>query len=278
MGIESSFIDYFRNVFATSSPQGMEGVLETLAPSVTSSMNAFLLKEVTPVEVKRAVFQLGAWKAPRPDGFPALFYQTHRNIVGEKVTQAVTHFFNISVMDPRINFTHIVLIPKIANPRKVLDFLPISLWNVLYKVVSRVLIDRLKAIMPLIISECQSAFIKGRLITNNILLAYEASHSMKHSQAMKGSMAIKLDMSKAYDHLEWPFIRAVMAKIGFESRWIELIMSCVTMASYSILINGEAKGAITPTRGVRQGDPLSPYLFILCVEAFSNLLMREKVL
>lgn len=256
------FVDYFHKLFSTSNPV-FGGVIESMQRVVTDEMNSKLLKNVSPEEVKEAVFQMGPWKAPGPDGYPAMFYQAYWGIVGEKVINAVQHFFISGCMDPKINVTHIVLVPKSSNPKKVSDFRPISLCNVLYKVISRIIVNRLKGLMPMLISENQSAFIKGRMITDNILLAYETVHAMKHRQGAKGAIAVKLDMSKAYDRIEWSFIEAVLEKMGFAGGWIRLIMQCISTPSYSILLNGEAKDRIIPSRGIRQGDPLSPYLFII---------------
>jgi hypothetical protein len=91
-----------------------------------------------------------------------------------------------------------------------------------------------------------------------------------------GYMGFKLDMSKAYDRVEWKFLEALMLRMGFDVRWIYLIMQCVTSVQYSVIINGSPVGKIRPSRGIRQGDPISPYLFIICAEALSALIMRAE--
>ena len=156
------------------------------------------------------------------------------------------------------------------------EFHPISLCNVLYKIYSKVLANRLKKFLPSLITKHQSVFAKEKLTSDNIMVAFETLHHMKHCNSRKhGFMAIKLDMSKAYDKVEWVYLERLMERMDFCSRWITLMMSCVRMVSYSIMVNGEPIGMIHPSRGIRQGDPLSPFLFLLCMEGLHALIKHS---
>ncbi|KAM2345316.1 hypothetical protein ACFXTH_009215 [Malus domestica] len=155
------------------------------------------------------------------------------------------------------------------------QYRPIALCNVIYKVIAKVLTNRLKTVMPKVISDNQSAFVAGKQIQDNILVVHEILHSLLHQK--KGDqtgMAIKLDMAKAYDRVEWVFLLSMMAKLGFAPLFCNWIKECISTASFSILVNGNPTGLVLPERGLRQGDPLSPYLFLLCTEGLSMLIRR----
>jgi exonuclease III len=275
--IEGAFLRHFQGLFQTSNPSNVDQCLAHLPRCVTTAMNEELLRIVEEEEILAAVQQMAPLKSPGPDGFPTCFFQDNWEEVGSEVCRAVLGFFETGRLDGNINHTHVALIPKLANPTRVTEYRPISLCNVLYKIVSKVLANRLKIILPEIISSNQSAFIPGHLISDNILVAYETLHSM-HSRmwGKEGYMVIKLDMSKAYDRVEWSFLEAVMRRMGFKRRWIALIMECITTVTYSIIVNGQSVGHIHPSRGLRQGDPISPYLFLLCAEVLSSQLQQAE--
>uniref|UniRef100_A0A803PLN3 Reverse transcriptase domain-containing protein n=1 Tax=Cannabis sativa TaxID=3483 RepID=A0A803PLN3_CANSA len=176
-----------------------------------------------------------------------------------------------------INDTLLCLIPKVSKPTRMTEFRPISLCNVVYKIVAKCLAGRMKQSLHQAISEEQSAFIGGRLIQDNAIVGFESLHCTKTKRFGNGKkMALKLDMSKAYDRVEWNFLVTMMRGLGYEEKWIEKIMRCVESVSFSVLINGEKIGNFQPTRGLRQGDSLSPYLFLLCSEGLSCLIHNAE--
>ena len=276
MQIKDIVVDYFHSLFSSSHPTKQSDIFETIKPSVTQEMNEQLLKPFIREQVEVALHQMEPITAPGPDGMPPLFYQSFWNLLGNDISSAVLDCLNNCNIPKVINHTNITLIPKVKSPEFITDFRPISLCNVVYKLVSKVLANRLKVVLSAVVFENQIAFQAGRLITDNILMASETLHYMKHHQrGSSGFMVLKLDMSKAYNWVEWVFLQGMMKQMGFDARWIALIMECITTVSYSILINGEPLDIFHPTRGLRQGHPLSPYLFLICSEGLHSLLQKD---
>ena len=241
---------------------------------ISSDLNNQLEREFTVWEVQKAIKEMAPLKPPSSDGMRPLFYQHYWDTIGNDVTQSVLHFLNSACLPENLNHTFITLIPKKNSPEYASDFRPISLCNVLYKIFSKVLANNIKKILPKIIYEHQSAFTKSKLISDNILVDFESLHSMQKHVGKEYYMAIKLDMSKTYDRVEWSYLESVIRRVGFTKRWITLLMLCVKTISYSILVNGEPKWMIYLTRGIHQGDPLSPFLFLLCIEGLNGLINK----
>ncbi|WJZ96350.1 hypothetical protein VitviT2T_015043 [Vitis vinifera] len=171
-----------------------------------------------------------------------------------------------------LNHTFLVLIPKKWGTEELGDYRPISLLGGLYKLFAKVLANRLKKIIGKVISPDQNAFIKGRQILDGSLIANEVIDSWKKN-GEKG-LICKLDIEKAYDSINWQFLLKVMQKMGFISKWIGWMWSCISTVKYSMLVNGGPAGFFSSSKGLRQGDPLSPYLFVMGMEVLSALITR----
>lgn len=267
----------FQNLFASQGITQFDCIEDTIQQSITQEQNEQLTTEHTLDEVREALFSIHPDRAPGPDGFSSCFFQSNWGVVGPAISREIIHFFRTGILPSAINQTHVRFIPKNQGARKVADYRPIALCNVYYKIISKLLTRRLQPILHLLISENQSAFVPGRAISDNVLITHEVQHYLKKSKAKKySSMAVKTNMSKTYDIIEWNFIEFVLSKFGFHPRMVQWIMQCITTVTYSFLLNGTAQGYVKPSRGVRQGDPLSPYIFILCSEVLSGLCNKAQ--
>ncbi|KAH1083924.1 hypothetical protein J1N35_023685 [Gossypium stocksii] len=269
--------NYFISLFSASEMGLDDHVFGLVEKKVAESMNESLLKAFLEEEIVSAVKMMEPLKVPGVNGFPVMFLQRYWHIIGPKISSYCLSILRRESQFQDINRTHIVLLPKVEKPRFLSQFCPISLCTVMYKIVAKVVVNRMSTILGEVIDEAQGAFIPGRLISDNVLIAYEIFHSLKRKKTGNtGNFALKLDMSKAYDRVEWDFLAGMMTKLDFHTDWVVLVMRCVCSVSYSVSLNGDCGKWFSPSRGLRQGDPLSPYLFLICAEGFSTLLVEEK--
>nr|GEV20684.1 hypothetical protein [Tanacetum cinerariifolium] len=233
-----------------------------------------MVRDISNQEVKSVMFSMGSDKSLGPDGFTAAFFKVSWDIIGLDVTKAICEFFTNGRLLKELNHTIIALIPKVNAPARVNDYRPISCCNVIFKCVSKIIANRLNNSLKKLVSPNQSAFVLGRSISDNILLTQEIMHNY-HLDCGVPRCAFKVDIQKAYDTVDWEFLREVPISFGFHDRMIAWIMEYVSTTSFSISINGSLHGHFKGKRGLRQGDLLSLYLFTLIMEVFTLMLHRR---
>jgi hypothetical protein len=188
------------------------------------------------------------YKAPGPDGFQPFFYQSWWRVIGSSVCKFIRRILDDSVDVADFNQTCLVLIPKILRPEFLHQFRPTGLCNVNYKILTKLMVNRLTNLLLSLVTKYQSSFVPRRQITYNIIVAQEIIHSMGKLKGRKGYMVTKVDLKKAYDRLK-------LMGVGLSSQIVNLIIKCNEIASLQILWNGTPSANFAPMRGIRHGDP-----------------------
>ncbi|KAK3009505.1 hypothetical protein RJ639_013870 [Escallonia herrerae] len=242
--VERCFNNHFEQTFSTCKPTFPPDFENLLTHSIFEADNLLMCAIPTDSEIEKALNHMGSHKAPGPDEMTSLFFKTYRKITSFDVKESVKNFFITGHILKEQNHTLIALIPKQDNPVSILA-------------------SRLQAVLHQLVSPLQAAFVPKRLINDNSIIVQELWHTMRKKKGKNGLMAIKIDMEKAYDKMEWSFILNVLKNFGFDQKWIGWVEQCISTATFSTLINGAPHGLFPSSRDLRQGDPISPFLFIL---------------
>lgn len=266
---------YFQSLYSTEGASQIGYRVPGSFPHLPSHHVSALKRAITKEEVKASLFEMHPLKSPGPDGLHALFFQSQWNVVGGSIFREMQRIFEGGDINPSFNRTLIALIPKVDQPQTIKEFRPISLCTTMYKLVTKIIAGRLKEAMPFLALPQQTSFIKGRSITDNIIIAQEVIHTMRLKQGKKGYMAIKVDLEKAFDRLRWDFIEHTLLEARIPHEIVSIIMKCITTPTMQVIWNGQPSQSFQPGRGIRQGDPLSPYIFVLCMERLSQAINLE---
>lgn len=254
--------EYFQELY-TPNQQATSIDLQGLQSGLLSAEELRrLMRWPSVLDKKDAVFFIGADKAPGADGIPAYFFQTYWAMCNEDIYKFVWDCYRRASIPQWVNVT-LTLVPKQANIQHKSQLRPLSLCTTIYKVLAKTIVAKLKPLLAKIGHPNQASFIPGKNITDNIFIAQEILHRYARTTGKQGYFAWKIDLSKAYDRLRWEFIDAVLADIGVSGHLHQLIMDCISTVQYRVIVNGALSDLISPQCGIRQGDPLSPYIFVL---------------
>ncbi|KAL9685919.1 hypothetical protein QQ045_023373 [Rhodiola kirilowii] len=274
--IGNKAVTYFQELFGSFPMSSDPEMNFNSPPTLSEEQNSEIIKLPDEDEVRLDVTGMNPSSSPGPDGFTGKFFCSCWSIVKDDLMEAVRGFF-VGIQIPKlISSAHIILLPKIKNAVSFDKVRPISLCNFTHKIFSKILNDRLKIFLPKLISNEQSGFVEGRSIHESIGLAHDIVKDI-NNKVYGGNVVIKLDMSKAYDRLSWNFLLKMLRFFGFCEQWCDLIYRNISNCWYSVAWDGDCFGHFKSNRGVRQGDPLSPSLFILAMEYFSQSLNQTML-
>ncbi|XP_019435175.1 PREDICTED: uncharacterized protein LOC109341686 [Lupinus angustifolius] len=228
-----------------------------------------LESDFTDEEIKGAVWSCEADKSPSPDGFNFGFFRHFWETIKQDITVFVKEFQVRGKLPKGLNASFIALILKIHSPNRIQDYRPISLVGSLYKILSKVLAGKLKKVLPSLISSTQSAFLSDKNILDGPVVLNEAIHSAEKLKS--GCIIFKVDFEKAYDSVRWEFLDYMLRRMDFSVGWRKWIHTCLSLTSMSVLSNGSPGPHFYVSRGISQGDPMAPFLFLIVAEGLSGL-------
>ncbi|KAL9224936.1 hypothetical protein vseg_000914 [Gypsophila vaccaria] len=265
-GIKGAFIDYYQSLIgSTQDTNRVHKKIIDQGPRCIEDMYSTLMAPVTGKEIKETLFNIPDIKSPGPYGYTSKFFKDGWTIIGGSVIKAVQDFFTHKKLLNQVNATNLVLLPKTERPKTVQQFRPIACCNVIYKVISKLLCTRLANILPSLIDLNQGAFVQGRHIQENILICQDLIRLYERPNSSPRCL-FKIDLQKAYDTVSWKFVEQLLDHLSFPAEFKQMLMECITTPKFSLTLNGEMFGYFQGQRALKQGDPLSPLIFTLCME------------
>ncbi|XP_071685671.1 uncharacterized protein [Rutidosis leptorrhynchoides] len=281
--IKQEVFRHFNDQFKVRSSNNMKfmgpgtshnGLLGPMPKQITPEQADCLEHMFSESEVLNAIGECCVSKAPGPDGFNFKFFKLYWGLVKNDLINALNWFWDKCDISNGCNASFVTLVPKKIDPMGLNDFRPIILIGCYYKILAKILSIRIRNVLPGLIDKEQSAFLKGRYILDGALIVNESIDFLKRNK--RKSLMFKVDFEKAFDSLSWDFLLEIMKRMGFGDRWRKWILACLQSASISILVNGSPTNEFRIERGVRQGDPISPFLFIIAAEGL-NLLTKRAI-
>ncbi|GKV48452.1 hypothetical protein SLEP1_g55265 [Rubroshorea leprosula] len=271
--IKEGVMNYFKGLF--SEEEWQRPKLDGISfKQLDEADNDFLTATFSEEDIKNAVWDCDSFKSPGPDGFNFRFIKAMWEEIKQDVIGFVQEFHEHGKLVRGSNSSFIALIPKVENPYRIEDYRPISLIGVMYKILAKLLANRLRKVLDKIIGEQQMAFIEGRQMMDGVVIANEVIDEAKRKR--KKSFLFKVDFEKAYDKVSWDFIDYMLMRTGFTVTWRNWIKECLQSSMISILVNGSPTQQFPVSKGIRQGDPLSPFLFLLVAEGLNGLMQSAN--
>ncbi|GLT98273.1 hypothetical protein SLE2022_157850 [Rubroshorea leprosula] len=269
--VKDEIVKYFRNLFQGDpwnrpKPEGIK------FQNISEEKKEWLERPFSVEEIEEGLRSCDGSKAPGPDGYNFNFLKFAWHCIKEDFISFFSEFHRNGKLVRGLNSSFLALVPKKLNAANLKEYRPISLIGCVYKLLAKVLANRLKSVMPEIVSETQSAFVGGRQLVDSVLVLNEVVDEIKNRK--QPSFIFKADFEKAYDCVDWSFLDCMMDSFGFGTKWRGWIMECLSTARTSILVNGSPTREFEVGKGLRQGDPLSPFLFLMIGEGLQGLVQK----
>jgi exonuclease III len=275
--VKAAAESHFKNLYREdilSSEEETADLLSNIPHLISPEDNDSLCQPPTEEEITNVIWSMEADKAPGPDGFSIHFYKSCWHIIKDDLLKMIRGCMKKAKVGGGTNSTYLALIPKDTNPESFARFRPISLCNASYKIMAKLLANRIKPLLKRMITSFQGGFVEGRHIQDNVIQVQEIVHSSIHRNE-KG-MLIKLDMANAFDRVNRSFLYRVLLSFGFSSQFVQMIKACIDKPWVAPLVNGRPTSFFQTQRGIRQGCPLSPFLYIIMADTLSRKFIAER--